>query len=132
MPTQGIARVKANMKATFDEIRGNRTREAVHVILTQGAGIAQTMTPIDTSNLVNSQTAPRLGQNAQGVVGVVAYTAEYAAAVHDASGTLKGQERENGNGQYWDPAGEPGFLEKGFEEVKPSIPKILRSVYGRD
>lgn len=129
MPVEGIQRTKTRIKAKFDGIRGAKTKEAVYVILSQGAGIAQTMTPIETSNLVNSQTEPRLGSTATGVTGVVAYTAEYAAAVHDAPGTLKGQDRPSGNGQYWDPAGEPKFLEEGFEQVKPAIPAILRRIY---
>lgn len=131
MPVDGIQRVRTRIKVTFADIRGPRTREAVHVILSQGAGIASTMTPIETSNLINSQTEPRLGDTPTGVNGVVAYTAEYAAAVHDAPGTLKGQDRETGVGQYWDPAGEPQFLSKGFEEVKPAIPAILRRIYKR-
>lgn len=129
MPVKGVQRVKARIKATFDDIRGAKTRESVYIILSQGAAIAQTMTPIETSNLVNSQTEPKLGTTPTGVSGVVAYTAEYAAAVHDAPGTLKGQARQSGNGQYWDPDGEPKFLEEGFEQVKPSIPAILRKIY---
>lgn len=129
MPVKGVDRVRVRLKASFDDIRGRKTREAVYVICSQGAGLAQTMTPIETSNLVNSQTEPRIGDTPTGVNGVVAYTAAYAAAVHEAPGTLKGQERQSGNGQYWDPSGEPGFLTKGFEEVKPMIPAILRKVY---
>jgi len=129
MPVTGIDRVRTRIKAKFDNVRGAKTKEAVYTILSQGAAIAQTMTPIETSNLVNSQTEPRLGTTTTGVNGVVAYTAEYAAAVHDAPGTLKGQDRQSGNGQYWDPAGEPKFLEEGFEQVKPSIPAILRRIY---
>lgn len=132
MPVKGIERVRVRIKATFKDIKGPRTREAVYTILSQGAGIAQTMTPIETSNLINSQTEPRLGDTPTGVNGIVGYTAEYASAVHSASGTLKGQERESGTGRYWDPDGEPEFLSKGFDEVKPAIPAILRRVYGSD
>lgn len=131
MPVKGIERVRVRLKATFNDIKGQRTRDAVYTILSQGAGIAQTMTPIEQGNLINSQTEPRLGDTPTGVNGIVAYTAEYAGAVHDAPGTLKGQERESGMGRYWDPGGEPEFLTKGFEEVKPAIPAILRRIYGR-
>lgn len=131
MPVKGIERVRVRLKATFNDIKGQRTRDAVYTILSQGAGIAQTMTPIEQGNLINSQTEPRLGETPTGINGIVAYTAEYAGAVHEAPGTLRGQERPSGSGQYWDPDGEPEFLTKGFEEVKPAIPAILRRIYGR-
>lgn len=132
MPVSGMGNVRGNLKAKFEQIRSSRTEEALFTILSQGAGAAQTHTPIDTSNLVNSQTAPIMTPVQGGIRGQVMYTAEYAAAVHEASGTLRGQDRPDNRGQYWDPQGEPGYLREGFEDIKPSIPAILRQVYKRD
>lgn len=129
MPVEGIKRVKQGFKMTFDNISQAKTEGAVYAVLSQGAALAQIMTPVDTSTLINSQYAPQI-DNAKGkTTGSVGYTASYAAAVHAAPGTLAGQPRENGNGDYWDPNGEPAFLEKGFEQVKPAIPAILASYY---
>ncbi|WP_313397143.1 hypothetical protein [Stutzerimonas nitrititolerans] len=129
MPVKGIERVRKGFKVSVDRIASSTTEGAVYSILSQGAALAQTMTPIDTSNLINSQYAPQIDVQRGKVTGNVGYTAEYAGAVHDAPGTLAGQPRANGNGDYWDPNAEPGFLEKGFEQVKPSVPDILRRHY---
>lgn len=89
---------------------------AVTELLITAQGFATLMTPADTGNLRNSQyriVEPYAG----GVKGRIGYTARYAAAVHAASGKLKGQPRRTGTrtGNYWDPAGEPEFLAKAFE-----------------
>ncbi|MFV0411145.1 MAG: hypothetical protein ACK5LJ_16030 [Paracoccus sp. (in: a-proteobacteria)] len=131
MPVRGIERVKTNFRIKVKEISNERTEAAVYAVLSQGAAAAAVRTPIDTSNLVNSQYAPQIAQQAGRTTGHVGYTASYAGAVHDAPGTLKGEPREDGNGNYWDPNAEPGFLEKGFEEIKPSIPAILKAAYAR-
>lgn len=131
MPVKGIERVKRNYKAKVAQISGPVSAAAVRNVLSQGAAVAATMTPVDTSNLINSAYAPQITVTDGKVSGYVGYTAEYAAFVHDTSGKLKGLPRANGNGNYWDPAGEPGFLEKGFEEIKPHIPTILKAEYKR-
>lgn len=153
MPVKGIAQVKRNYKALMQEIDGRRTDKAVYAVLSQGAAISDTMTPIDTSNLINSRYAPQIAQQKGKTIGTVGYTARYAAAVHAAPGTLKGQPRADfgrtgnrseygpmrpvafgggtGVGNYWDPNAEPQFLAKGFEEIKPSIPAILKAAYAR-
>ena len=129
MAAASIKRVKKNAQTLFGQFIGPKSDGAVYAILSQGAALAQTMTPVDSSNLINSQYAPQIKSENGKTSGHIGYTAEYALAVHDASGTLAGTARENGNGNYWDPAGEPKFLNKGFEEVEPSIPNILRSYY---
>lgn len=131
MPTKGIERVRTNLKLKLQEIDGSRTDAAVYAVLSQGAAMASVMTPIDTSNLVNSQYAPQIGHVPGRTTGTVGYTASYASAVHDAPGTLAGKPRMNGNGNYWDPNAEPGFLTKGFEQIKPDVPRILKAVYAR-
>lgn len=130
MPAHGIDRVRSALNKKLSTIKGQKSAEALYVILSQGAGAAQTHTPIDTSNLVNSQTAPQMTSTQQGMKGRVMYTAAYAAAVHSAKGTLKGEDRPGNRGQYWDPDGEPEYLSEGFEDIKPAIPAILAKVYG--
>lgn len=129
MAIRGIERVKANFKRAIEDVDGRRTEGAVYAILSQGGAIAQTMTPVDTSNLINSQYAPQISQSKGKTTGTIGYTAVYAEAVHEAPGTLKGLPRPNGNGDFWDPNAEPGFLEKGFDELEPSIPGILSRHY---
>ena len=129
MSVQGIARVRRNIAATMEDIAGRRTHAAVFAILSQGGQVAGTLTPVDTSNLVNSQYLPRINRAAGKTTGTVGYTAEYAAAVHDAPGILAGLPRPGNRGNYWDPGAEPRFLEKGFDIVRPQIPSILRRAY---
>lgn len=129
MPVKGIERVKRNYRVAVKKIATGTTERAVYEILSSGGAMAATMTPIDTSNLVNSQYAPQIDVQQRKVAGHIGYTAEYAAQVHEAPGTLAGRPRENGNGDYWDPNAEPGFLTKGFDEIKPSIPAILKRNY---
>lgn len=151
MPAEGIERVRRGFKVIIEGIDGEKTESAVYAVLSQGAAMAQTLTPVDSSNLINSQYAPQINHASGKTGGIVGYTASYAAAVHNAPGTLKGLPRadfgrtsnrsENGpmrprafgggthKGQYWDPNAEPRFLTKGFEEIKPSIPAILKGIY---
>lgn len=130
MPARGIQRVRLNLKRAFSDIDQKNTNRAVYAILSQGAALAQTMTPIATGFLTNSQYIPRIEQIKGKTVGNVGYTALYAAAVHEKLGTMKGEPRPNNMGRYWDPNAEPRFLTKGFEQLRPSIPAILRSIYG--
>jgi hypothetical protein len=130
MPLKGIAKVRKNYRVAVEKIAVGTTDRALYAILSQGGAMADTMTPIDTSNLINSRTAPQIEPSATGMKGRVGYTAHYAAAVHEATGKLKGKPRPRNRGNYWDPNAEPQFLEKGFEAIKPSIPIILKRVYG--
>lgn len=129
MPVKGIERVKKQYKEKVQKISGELSYRSVYEILVTGAGAAGTMVPIETSNLINSQYAPQIQVDKGQVSGHIGYTANYAAAVHEAPGKLMGLPRASGKGNYWDPAGEPKFLEKGFEMVKPNIPAILRKNY---
>lgn len=132
MAIQGIDRVRRNLRVAVENIAGGVSERAVYEVLSQGAAMAQTMTPIDTSTLVNSQTAPQITVGPNGVEGSVGYTAAYAAAVHEAPGILAGQPRDENDpsrGNYWDPNAEPEFLTKGFDQIIPAIPAILRRTY---
>lgn len=108
--------VNKKIDRVIDDIDGQLTERGLYVAATVGAGYAAIMTPIDTSNLINSQYISQPRQTNTGVAIDVGYTANYAINVHNAKGTLKGQPRANGNGAYWAPDGEPQFLLKGFEQ----------------
>ncbi|MDT8895781.1 hypothetical protein RSO41_14075 [Halomonas sp. I1] len=133
MPSRGGRNVRRNMRRLSMKIRGPVTEKAVTEILIIGEGYAVNFTPVDTSHLINSRSRLPVVTGPSGTRGTVVYTAKYAAAVHEAPGTLKGQPRPKKNGRsrgnYWSPNGEPGFLEKGFEEAKPEIRGILRKNY---
>lgn len=129
MPAKGVARVKLNLDKKIHEITEERTEKALYLVASQGRAVADTMTPVDTSNLINSGYAPQIEKKAGGMTATVGYTAKYAFFVHEKPGTLKGQSRKNGNGKYWDPSGEPKFLKKGFEEIKHKIPALLKQAY---
>lgn len=132
MAVDGIKRVSLNSKKQFERIMGPVTERAVYVLLSQGAAIADTMTPIETSNLINSRYEPQISQGNGVTRGSVGYTAAYAPYVHDAPGTLKGLPRSmfgGGTGNFWDPNAEPQFLEKGMEEVRKDGRAILEKIY---
>lgn len=131
MGIKGIDRVMRNLEFKLKDIAQTKSETAVYAVLSQGAAMAATMTPVDTSVLINSQTTPEITNGINSVEGKVGYTANYASYVHGASGRLKGLPRANKNGTYWHPQGEPRFLEKGFDQIKPHIGKILRGVYAK-
>lgn len=132
MPARGIERVKRNLRVKVSDIAEGTTERTVYEILSQGGAMAAQMTPIDTSNLVNSQYAPQIEVKQGKVTGNIGYTAEYAQQVHEATGSARGRPRDPedpSRGDFWDPNAEPGFLTKGFEEITPAIPAILKRNY---
>lgn len=120
MPAKGLKEVRERLKKTFGEIKGPMAEKALTEVLITAAGFAATMTPIDTSNLINSQFRRITAGNSK-ASGMLGYTAAYAAAVHDKKGTLKGtntprEKSDPSRGNVWDPDAEPGFLVKAFED----------------
>lgn len=122
MPTKGLEEVRRNLKATFEEISGPMTEKCITEVLVVGGGYADLLTPVAFSTLINSRFR-KVEHTAEGWRGTYGYSAEYAAAVHEAPGTLKGTStprRPATNGNVWDGPGgpnsaEPEFLRKGFE-----------------
>lgn len=96
-------------------------KSATYIIRTESA----TLTPIDTSTLINSQfdTVEVSGTRITGKVG---YSAKYALYVHNASGKLAGKPRSNGNGTYWSPGGEPQFLTKAAQRTKDLVDSVIK------
>lgn len=128
MPVKGIKQVRQNMSRTLGEISGQKAERAITEALIIGAGMAATLTPVDTSNLINSQFRI-VRRAADGVHGQMGYTANYAAAVHNASGKLDGQPRDpndSSRGDFWDPNAEPEFLTKGFEMTRADIEAAIK------
>ena len=115
MPVKGIKNINRKLDKLSEDITNTSLNKALYIAASVGAGYSVMMTPMDTSNLVNSIYI-KVGKGINKSHVVVGYTANYAAAVHGKKGTLKGKPRSNGNGNYWDPAGEPHFLSKAFDD----------------
>lgn len=122
----------------FIDATEKKTARALTQALILGGSEAASMTPQDTSTLVNSSFKDVRKDGAK-IVGTFGYTARYALWVHEAPGTLKGQPRADfgrtragvafgggtGRGNYWDPTGEPQFLRKGFEQAAQNIRAVI-------
>ena len=115
MPVKGISQVNRSLDKISNQICESMLQKGLYIAATVGAGYATLLTPVDTSNLINSQYI-KVNNSADGVSVSTGYTANYAAAVHSKPGKLKGKPRANKNGKYWDPQAEPEFLSKGFND----------------
>lgn len=136
---KGVGQVIKNLNKFIDDTAGIKAVRATYKVLDVIGVDAAVMTPVDTSNLINSQ-AKDVRVVAGGVTGKLIYSAKYALAVHNASGKLKGQPRADfgmtsnrsavgpqkptafgggtKQGNYWDPHGEPQFLVKALNKNK--------------
>lgn len=123
---RGINEAIARTAQIVDEITATKVvralKSATYIIRTESA----TMTPIETSTLINSQF-DTIEVNGTRVTGKVGYSANYALYVHNASGKLKGQPRPNGKGSYWSPNGEPKFLTKAADKTKDLVDKAIKA-----
>lgn len=138
MPVKGMKQVRSKLADVFEQIAGPMTERTVTEILIIGGGYADALTPMAVGTLVNSRYR-RIEKSADGWTGRYGYTAAYAAAVHDAPGTLKGQSVPRypaSLGNVWDGSGgpnsaEPDFLTKGFErdglaDIKAAILRNMK------
>lgn len=138
MPAKGMNAVRSKLKSTFEKIAGPMTENAITTALIIGGGYADALTPMALGFLVNSRFR-KVEKTAEGWTGRYGYTALYAAAVHEAPGTLKGTNTPRSPaslGNVWDGAGgangaEPGFLTKGFErdglaDIKAAIEREMK------
>jgi hypothetical protein len=129
MPVRGVKEVQRNVSRLLGRVRGPISEKTMVEVLITGASAAAAITPRDTSTLVNSQYRI-IALLPSGVQGRVGFATEYAQAVNDASGVLAGTPRSDDNGNYWDPAGEPDFLRKGFErDAATEIRAVIRRGY---
>lgn len=124
MPARGLKEARQRTREVFKLVGEKASRTMVEVLIA-GRSYTLMLTPIDTSNLVNSAFIDvRTRKN--GVSGRFGFTAAYAAAVHGMPGTLKGQPRPDGNGNYWDPDAEPEFVRKGFEDNRRQLDAVVQ------
>jgi hypothetical protein len=142
MPVVGLDQVVGRLKLTLETAKEEKTEKAITLMLISGGASASSLTPVDSSFLINSQHR-KTWTTDLGYAGAVYYEAFYAAWVHEMPGKLKGQPRANFgktgagvefgggslSGNYWDPDAEPHFLKLGMEEMAGDAEAILKSVY---
>lgn len=142
MPVTGLDKVVGNLKLALENAKTEKTEKAITMMLISGGANASALTPIDSSFLINSQHR-KTWDTDLGYAGAVYYEAFYAPFVHEMSGKLKGQPRDDfgktgsgvafgggsKTGNYWDPDAEPQFLKKGMEIMGTEAEAILKSVY---
>lgn len=119
-----------NRMGQWVEERKRLAASAVHQALILGGAEAASMTPQDTSTLIDSKYN-RVEAQGTKVVGIVGYTAEYAAALHAKDeARAKGQPRPlrdgKPHGNFWDPRGETHFLAKGFKKREGRINAVIK------
>lgn len=122
---RGIQQAIKRTQQIVGEITGEKAvsaiKAATYIIRTESAS----MTPIATSTLINSQF-DTVEVNGTRITGRVGYSAKYALYVHNASGKLAGKPRNNGNGTYWSPGGEPQFLTKAAQRTKDLVDSVIK------
>ncbi len=117
MPVKGIDSVNKRIKSTLNNIGDKITRKTLTQVLMTGQNHAVMLTPVDTSNLINSRFI-QIQNNGMNFKGLAGYTANYAKYVHD------------GGPKNWQKIGaEDQFLEKGFEENLPELRQIIIDGY---
>ncbi len=128
MPISGINQVNNKIRKSVSVIAGSKSHVALTRIGIIGQGHAMRMTPVDTSNLINSQFRV-ITKTANGFKMTIGYTANYASYVHEkpenfsAAGPVK-------TVTFKKAAAEKEFLKKGFErDGFAQIQKELRKTY---
>lgn len=141
-----VTGIEAANKRLNDEVKKLGRLSERFVVKSMISISAQTvpMIPVDTGFLLNSEYR-KVRKVGDGFEGEIGYGAEYAPYVHEAPGTLKGQPRAHfgktregvqfgggtGVGNYWDPDGEPKFLEKGVTAfVEDELDALIRRELG--
>lgn len=124
---KGINEAISRTSQIVDEITAVKVvralKSATYIIRTESA----TMTPIETSTLINSQF-DTIEVNGTRVTGKVGYSANYAIYVHNSKGKLLGTNtpRASGKGVVWGPHGEPKFLEKAVIKTRGLVESAIR------
>lgn len=138
MAIKGMVHLRKNIRRQLTLGIASDAERAMHIATSIIGGYASLMTPVDTSNLINSQY--RIVKNTgTKVVAAIGYTAKYAAAVHEMSGKLMGKPRAHfgvtkagvafgggtERGNYWDPDAEPQFLSKAGDDNLSEIDQAV-------
>lgn len=104
------------------------SRAVTQAVIRVGSELAHTV-PVDTSTLLTSQYRHLLMDGTR-IVGRIGFTAEYALAVHEAEGKLKGLPRPRRDGKdrgvFWGPSGQPQFLKVAGDLAKPDVDAIIK------
>ncbi|WP_337047103.1 HK97 gp10 family phage protein [Serratia liquefaciens] len=144
---KGLYQAQQEMEKMLNDVQGRKAVRAVTSALLIIGVESAVMVPMDTGTLVNSQYRDVTISGSR-VLGKVGYSANYALFVHNASGKLKGKPRahfgrtanhsefgpmqstEFGGGtlkgNYWDPRGEPKFLDKAVSQTKDLVAKTIK------
>uniref|UniRef100_UPI0035C67E59 HK97 gp10 family phage protein n=1 Tax=Serratia quinivorans TaxID=137545 RepID=UPI0035C67E59 len=126
---KGVREAKENLNRLIGDIQGRKAVRAIQSALLLIGQEAAMRTPVATSTLINSQFR-ELSVIGSRLIGKVGYSVNYAAAVHAASGKLKGQPRPRkdgvAQGNYWDPRGEPRFLDSGADAARDAVDAIIK------
>ena len=139
----GLDEVQRNLSDAISNIKGN-VKSGVSAGGQLIKGEAQKLTPVDEGTLRLSAFSKQTGTD-DSPRATVGYTAEYAAAVHEAPMTLKGQPRADfaqtsageqfgggsGKGKYWD-GGENKFLEKAVLRNLTPLINLIAKIAGRN
>lgn len=130
MTVKGVSKVNKNIHRITNDIANIRTQRIIQQVMIVGMSFVATITPRDTSTLINSQYR-ELKPVPKGWIGRVGYTANYAAFVNNAKGTAKGKRTgKKSQGDYWSPNAEPHFVEKGFErDGQQAIEQVIKDGY---
>lgn len=130
---KGVKQVSNNINRMIDSFEGRRTVRAIYSALYYIGIESAARVPVDTSTLLNSQFRDVTTQGTR-IIGKIGYSANYAAAVHEAKGVLLGTktprpvkagEQPGSRGNVWDRTGEPKFLEKPAENARAKIHEII-------
>ncbi|WP_336217898.1 HK97 gp10 family phage protein [Enterobacter hormaechei] len=111
---KGISQAKKNLNALVGDIQGRKVVRSMQSVLIIGGSQAALYTPIDTSTLINSQFR-EITVNGNRVTGLVGYSANYAAYVHDPSVPQK----------FRRATARKEFLTKGFEDTQRQIDAVI-------
>lgn len=126
-----------NWQRLRSQIKNESTRGALTAIGVKVQEYSAMRVPVDTGNLANSQYL-EIRNLPNGFQAGIGYTANYAGFVHEAAGTLRGQEvprtGKGSTGNYWDgyggDQGEPKFLDKAVDEMaRDDLQDILDEYY---
>ncbi len=115
----GIKQVQSNLQKRLKKIAGSVTERSMTAGVLQLASYASELTPVDTSNLINSQYT-FVNPSAGGWKGGVGYTADYAVYVHD-----------DGPKNWQKSGAEDQFLEKAAERNESQIFNTIVKEYRR-
>ncbi len=119
MSVENLDSVMAKIRALNGQLSGDRLEAALTEMSDKTIEYAAIITPIKTSNLLNSRYR-RVYKDGSKMIGEVGYTANYALYVHEAPEKLKGRAVYRSPKRYgyvWSPNGENKFLEKGALEM---------------